>query len=46
MQHFKKALFAILAIPVFTGCASIVSKSNWPFSVDTNPSGGNGCNYQ
>lgn len=26
-------------IPFLTGCASIVSKSNWPFSVDTNPDG-------
>jgi len=24
---------------MFTGCASIVSKSSWPFSVDSNPSG-------
>ena len=24
---------------LFTSCASIVSKSNWPFSVDSNPSG-------
>lgn len=34
----KLALLAIL-IPFLTGCASIVSKSNWPFSVDTSPDG-------
>ena len=39
MHLFKKTLLAALFISFMTGCASIVSKSNWPFSVDTNPSG-------
>lgn len=30
-------LFAFLS--VITGCASIVSKSSWPFAIDTNPAG-------
>src|SRR5687768_18149089 len=33
------ALFRSAIIFLFTSCASIVSKSNWPFSVDSNPSG-------
>ena len=39
MHFFKKTLLTALFISFMTGCASIVSKSNWPFSVDTNPSG-------
>jgi hypothetical protein len=38
MNQLKKLLFLFL-IPFMAGCASIVSKSNWPFSVDSNPSG-------
>jgi hypothetical protein len=38
MKDFKKIL-AISAVTVLTSCASIVSKSNWPFSVDSNPEG-------
>jgi hypothetical protein len=37
-----KLLRLALSAPIFlfcTGCASIVSKSVWPFSVDTNPDG-------
>lgn len=39
MSFFKKFLFITPIILFLSGCASIVSKSNWPFSVDTNPSG-------
>ena len=39
MSLIKKILFIISVVIIFPGCASIVSKSNWPFSVDTNPSG-------
>ncbi len=35
----KKILFIISIIVLLTGCASIVSKSRWPFSVDSDPSG-------
>jgi len=39
MQVFKKLSLLAILIPFLTGCASIVSKSNWPFSVDTSPDG-------
>ena len=39
MTHLKRFLFAIPVILLFPGCASIVSKSSWPFSVDTEPAG-------
>ncbi len=39
MNHFKKLLFVSSVILFFSSCATIVSKSNWPFSVDTNPAG-------
>ncbi|WP_276503551.1 PEGA domain-containing protein [Terrimonas pollutisoli] len=39
MTHFKRFLFVIPVILLFPGCASIVSKSSWPFSVTTEPEG-------
>ena len=39
MKNFKKWSYVPAIIFLFTSCASIVSKSNWPFSVDSNPSG-------
>lgn len=39
MHFLKKTVLAAFFIPFMTGCASIVSKSNWPFSVETDPSG-------
>jgi hypothetical protein len=39
MHFFKKTLVIVLSISLLTGCASIVSKSNWPYSVDSNPAG-------
>jgi hypothetical protein len=41
MNLFKRELLIIICLPFLTGCASIVSKSTWPFSVDSNPSGAN-----
>jgi hypothetical protein len=38
MKNFK-TLLVICTVTLTTGCASIVSKSNWPFSVDSNPEG-------
>ena len=32
-------MFSVITVPFLAGCASIVSKSNWPFSVDSSPSG-------
>jgi hypothetical protein len=32
-------LLALIVLSLATGCASIVSKSNWPVAFDTNPSG-------
>ena len=39
MYNFKKFLFFISVILIFPGCATIVSHSTWPFSVDSNPPG-------
>ena len=39
MNIFKKLLFITPVILLFSGCATIVSKSSWPFSVDSNPEG-------
>jgi len=39
MRILNKTLLIVLLLPFLSGCASIVSKSNWPFSVDSNPSG-------
>ncbi|MBV9961468.1 MAG: hypothetical protein JO072_04405 [Parafilimonas sp.] len=37
---FQLSLITIL-FTFFTGCASIVSKSNWPISIDSNPDNAN-----
>jgi hypothetical protein len=39
MKLIAKAFAVMFSIAILSGCATIVSKSNWPFSVDTNPSG-------
>jgi hypothetical protein len=39
MTLTKKILFIISVVLFFPGCASIVSKSSWPFMVHTTPSG-------
>lgn len=39
MTHLKRLFFVIPVILLFPGCASIVSKSSWPFSVTTEPEG-------
>lgn len=39
MNFFKRLLLPCGIILLLSGCASIVSKTNWPFSVDTQPSG-------
>lgn len=41
MKLIRKNLVFVLAIMLLSGCASIVSKSSWPFSVQTEPSGVN-----
>jgi len=38
-MRILKTTLLLTAVTLFTGCASIVSKSSWPFSVDSNPSG-------
>lgn len=39
-MRFSKACAPLfLSVLLLSGCASIVSKSNWPFTVDSNPSG-------
>jgi len=39
MKKIAKLLLVTALILSFTGCASIVSKSKWPLTVNTNPSG-------
>ncbi|MCI1778967.1 MAG: hypothetical protein LKI53_03315 [Bacteroidales bacterium] len=39
MKIFKKVLTVMLLGLVLDSCASIVSKSSWPLSINTNPSG-------
>ncbi|MEX6686539.1 hypothetical protein QTN47_03485 [Danxiaibacter flavus] len=39
MSRTRLSAIAVAFAMLSTGCASIVSKSNWPFSVDTNPAG-------
>ena len=39
MKNFFVLLSAVLLLCTFSGCASIVSKSNWPVTVQTNPTG-------
>lgn len=41
MNFLKKTVTLLLSLPILVSCASIVSKSNWPFTVDSNPSGAN-----
>lgn len=41
MAPSLKTILVVSLVVCFTSCASIVSKSNWPFSVDSNPSGAN-----
>lgn len=41
MKILNKALCAIATIALFSSCASIVSKSNWPLTINTNPNGVN-----
>jgi hypothetical protein len=37
MNFLTMTLAVIMVIAVFTGCATIVSKSRWPVSINTNP---------
>lgn len=39
MKIIHRLLVCVLAAALLPGCASIVSKSSWPFSVQTEPSG-------
>lgn len=39
MKFSSKPLFILLFIPFTFSCASIVSKSNWPFYVESDPVG-------
>lgn len=39
MKFFTKAMSVVLVLTLFSSCASIVSRSNWPLAVNTNPSG-------
>jgi hypothetical protein len=41
MNLLRKSPFFFLSVTILTGCASIVSKSSWPITVDSNPSGAN-----
>jgi hypothetical protein len=37
LRSFSKLACIVLIISIFSSCASIVSRSNWPFSVETSP---------
>lgn len=39
MKLFKGSIIFLLSVSILTSCASIVSKSSWPFTVDSNPTG-------
>jgi hypothetical protein len=39
MRIFTKAILLIVLVFIMTSCASIVSKSSWPLTVNTTPSG-------
>ena len=39
MKLLYTVFFTVLAFSLLTHCASIVSKTSWPFSVDTEPIG-------
>jgi hypothetical protein len=41
MNRLTKTLFAVIVIAILSSCASIVSKSNWPVTIHSNPSGAN-----
>src|SRR6187397_2413811 len=41
MRLFSKLTCIVFIVSIFSSCASIVSKSNWPFSVDTYPNHAN-----
>jgi len=37
MRFFSKLTCIVCIVSIFSSCASIVSKSNWPISIDTSP---------
>jgi len=39
MKTIVKSLFVVLIAVSVVGCASIVSRSSWPLTVNTNPNG-------
>jgi len=39
MKFLSKTLSVIVIITILSSCASIVSKSSWPLTVNTNPNG-------
>jgi hypothetical protein len=39
MKLFSKAASVAVMVALFSSCASIVSKSSWPLSINTTPSG-------
>lgn len=39
MKFLTKTLSVVVIITFFSSCASIVSRSNWPLTVNTNPNG-------
>ena len=39
MRFRKTCLPLLLLLPFVFGCATIVSKSNWPYYIDSNPAG-------
>jgi len=39
MKILLKSVFLVVLLSVLSGCASIVSKSNWPLTIVTNPKG-------
>jgi hypothetical protein len=41
IKSLTKSLSVILIIFIFSSCASIVSRSTWPLTVNTNPNGAN-----
>ena len=39
MKFIFRSLTIVIVLAIFSSCASIVSKSNWPLTINTNPSG-------
>lgn len=39
MKFLSKTLSVVVIISILSGCASIVSRSSWPLTVNTNPNG-------